>query len=263
MTTHYSQLGRAGESRETHQQHVEQMRDYYSRTASQYNAWHCDTTADSNHNFAVKEVLGLLNSGPGASLLDVGCGTGRCIRAALDAGFEAHGIDISPDLLALAEKELSIPREKLHCADATSLPFGDNSFDVCCILGALHHSAMPHTIIAELIRVARRAVVVSDEANHFHGGVRQSLITLSLFKPIYRLIFRREPRLTTRGVTSAGDGPSFDFTMEEIVPTLRDRFETVKVTPFYRIGKRQFKGQWLPRLFASQAVAVAAAKRKH
>jgi len=35
-------------------------------------------------------------------VLDLGCGTGRHVRALLDAGFDAHGADVSADMLAQA-----------------------------------------------------------------------------------------------------------------------------------------------------------------
>jgi ubiquinone/menaquinone biosynthesis C-methylase UbiE len=173
MSTHYSEGGISAESRSLHDEHLEKMRRYYQRTASQYNELHYEQVESENHNLAVKEILNLLSREPKRTLLDVACGTGRAVGSALRAGFNAEGIDLCPELLQIAEKEFKIPAEKLHCGDATKLPFADNSFDVTSILGALHHSAMPHTIVDELIRVSRHGIVVSDEANHFHGGVRQ------------------------------------------------------------------------------------------
>ncbi|MST93999.1 MAG: class I SAM-dependent methyltransferase [Pedosphaera sp.] len=122
-----------------HQTHVKDMVNYYARTAKQYNAWHLGLTDNSNHNCATRAALGLLAANPGASLLDICCGSGRCIRAALDAGHDAHGVDISAEMLAIAEKELKIPPERLRCGDATKLPYPDNAFDFSCVLGALHH----------------------------------------------------------------------------------------------------------------------------
>lgn len=262
MAEHYSLLGPANESRVLHQDHVSQMREYYRRTAGKYNSWHFNLDDDYAHNCAVRQVIGLLAQQRDSTLLDVACGTGRGIKAALDAGFEAQGIDLCPDLLEIAKRDLKIPHEKLHCGDATQLPFPDNSFDVVCIFSALHHSAMPHTIVSELIRVARRAVVISDEANHLHGGVRQLLIKLGLFRPVYRLLFRREPKIVRRGATSEGDGPTFDFSLEEIIPMVKRRFGRVRCISFYKIGKLHLHGFRLPRLFARQGILVAEKKTR-
>jgi SAM-dependent methyltransferase len=160
----------------------------------------------------------------------------------------------------VAEREFKIPRSRLHCLDATRLPFPDDSFDVVCILGALHHSAMPYTIISELIRVTRRALVVSDVGNRFAGGIRQLLISLGVFTPVYRLLFRREPKIVRRGVTSESDGPAFDFTLEEIIPTIRGSFSSVRCLPSYSFRSVNVAGYWLPRLFASHGVIVAEKK---
>lgn len=46
-------------------------------------------------------------------VLDVGCGTGRHVQALLNAGFDAHGADVSEDMLARAEALLRSP-ERVH-----------------------------------------------------------------------------------------------------------------------------------------------------
>src|SRR5678815_1051943 len=111
---HYSKLGIASESRTIHEDHLSRMRGYYRRTATQYNLLHCDNSEKDSHNCATREILRLLETDKRQTLLDVGCGTGRAIRAALDAGFEAEGIDLCPELLEIAEKELGIPTQRLH-----------------------------------------------------------------------------------------------------------------------------------------------------
>ena len=251
------------ESQATHVEHVAAMKQYYERTAESYNSWHCNPADKSSHNFAVREVLKLLAQDKRSTLLDVCCGTGRGVRAALDAGYDAQGLDLSGHLLKIAETELKIPKERLHCADATKLPFTNNSFDVTCILGALHHSAMPQAIISEMIRVTRRAIVVSDAANQLHGGVKAILIKLGIFNPVYRLIFHRPPRTTRRLIKSSeGDGPTFDFTIEEIMPGIKACFQEVRCLTFYLLPGRQICAWWLPRLFARQGIIVAQKKMR-
>jgi hypothetical protein len=121
---------------------------------------------------------------------------------------------------------------------------------------------MPRTIIAEMIRVTRRAIIVSDEGNHLHGGVKEILTKLGVFDPLYRLLFRRPPRTTRRVILSDGDGPTFDFSIEEIMPMIRESFPEVKCLTFYRLPGRQVCGFWLPRLFARQVVIIAQKKTR-
>lgn len=239
-----------------YQDHLRRMVEYYARTGHQYNTWHCDRANNSSHNFAVREIIRTMQEIQGKTLLDVGCGTGRGVRAALDLGFDAVGLDISADLLAIGQKELSIPTERLIHGDATNLPFPDRHFDVSCILGALHHTAQPQKIIAEMIRVTRKAIIVSDEANHLSGGMKQVLLKLGLFNVVYRLLFRRPPRTTRRQAESEQDGPTFIFSIEEIIPTLKSHFPRFRCLTFYRFGRYQICSYRLPRLFAKQGIVV-------
>jgi SAM-dependent methyltransferase len=52
-------------------------------------------------------VLGELSRlGRGARILDLGCGTGVFLQRAREAGFSVSGIDISPEMVAIAEQRL-------------------------------------------------------------------------------------------------------------------------------------------------------------
>lgn len=254
-------FSQAGENDAAHREHLRRMTEFYERTGSKYNKWHWNPSYVSSHDFAVAELLRTMSEVQAKSLLDVGCGTGRATRAALDKGYEATGLDISSSLLDIAHREMGIPRECLIVGDATQLPFPAESFDFGCVLGALHHSAQPAKIISELIRVCRKGIIVSDEANHFPGGIKELLLKTGLFKPVYWMLFRRRPRTERRATLSDDDGPAFVFSMEEVIPDLRSHFRKFRCLTFYRFGTRQICSYRLPRLFARQAVVVVTDKR--
>jgi SAM-dependent methyltransferase len=209
----------------------------------------------------VREILQAMRDTDSRTLLDVCCGTGRAVKVALDQGYDATWIDVSPHLLGIARRELGIPERRLILGDATSLPFPDGAFDVCCILGALHHTAMPIKLVSEMIRVTRNAIVISDEANGLCGGIKQVLIGLGIFDPVYRLLFRRPPRSHRRMGLSDRDGPTYAFSIEEIIPMLKSQFQGFKCLTFYRVGTRQICSYKLPRLFARQGVLTVKTKR--
>ena len=101
-----------------------------------------------------------------ASLLDVGTGLAdipahAAVLARQDGiRLVTTGVDVVHSLLAEPCGDIT------HgvCADARRLPFPDRSFDVVTCSQLLHHfpAADARLVIAELDRVARRAVIVSD-----------------------------------------------------------------------------------------------------
>jgi ubiquinone/menaquinone biosynthesis C-methylase UbiE len=251
------QYGHRDEDQATHQEHAAKMKDYYAKTAHLYNSWHSDTSSESSHNYAVRELIRLVERLEATSVLDVCCGTGRATKSILDLGLDAHGIDISPDLIKLGITELGIPTNCLSVGDATELPFKDGQFDVSCILGALHHTARPRAIIAEMLRVSKLGIVVSDEGNHLSGGLKSILVSMGIFEPIYRMLFKRPPRKSRRAISSDGDGPTFIFSVEEVIPQITEVFPVMKALAFFRVGRFQTCSYWYPRLFARQVVVIA------
>lgn len=256
-TNHF---GAQDEDESTHKEHVNKMKEYYAKTAHLYNSWHCDPTNESSHNFAVRELIRLVKHLKAQSVLDVCCGTGRATKSMLDLGIDAYGIDISPDLLQEGVSKFSIPSSRLLIGDATALPFEEKQFDVSCILGALHHTARPCRVIKEMLRVSKFGIVVSDEGNHISGGIKSLLISMGIFALVYRLIFRRPPRKARRKLSSDGDGPTFVFSVEEVIPQIKETFPVLKSLNFFRFGRFQTCSFWYPRLFARQVVIIASKK---
>ena len=97
---------------------------------------------------------------PGARLLEVGCGTGRCLRV-VKANYprlEATGLDLSPYYLAVAQRDLrSWSRVQLVLGAAEAIPFADRQFDaITCVY--LFHELPPgvrRAVVAEIRRVLK------------------------------------------------------------------------------------------------------------
>lgn len=83
-------------------------------------------------------------------ILDVGCGTGKQLSL-LPVNMNAVGIDLSEAMLDQAAKQAA---GKCRQADATAIPFGDNSFDLILSQFALHEKDTA-TIELELKEVKR------------------------------------------------------------------------------------------------------------
>jgi SAM-dependent methyltransferase len=89
---------------------------------------------------------------PGASVLDVGCGPGHLARRLAALGFDVTGIDLDP---AMIERATARDGGRYLAADAASLPFEDEAFDLVVSTLSMHHWADAHAGIAEIGRVVR------------------------------------------------------------------------------------------------------------
>ena len=90
----------------------------------------------------------------GENVLEIGCGTGCDLLQFARHGAHAVGIDITPEHLRLARERVDGLAEVKH-AEATKLPFADNSFDYVYSHGVLHHVDEPHRVVDEIFRVLR------------------------------------------------------------------------------------------------------------
>jgi len=92
---------------------------------------------------------------PGSSLLDVGCGDGR--MAALLRNERRLGLVEGVDVLV--RDEVAIP---VRSFDGCHLPWPDRSWDYVMAVDVLHHADDQRALFSEMLRVARRAVLLKD-----------------------------------------------------------------------------------------------------
>ncbi len=104
-------------------------------------------------------VLGPLR--PGKNLLDLGCGSGRLLRQAVErTGGKSvlAGLDLTPGMLALARYELGTDVTLVEGNAAVGLPFKDESFDVVTSLNLVHElpaNAVP-ALFEDVYRLLRK-----------------------------------------------------------------------------------------------------------
>ena len=91
-----------------------------------------------------------------SSILDVGCGTGKLLRASATRfpGARLEGVDAAPQMVRTAIHLLP-PGSSIHVQEATAeaLPFADGQFDLVFSTMTFHHWADQNKGVSEVARV--------------------------------------------------------------------------------------------------------------
>jgi SAM-dependent methyltransferase len=114
-----------------------------------HNEAYADFLAGWDAGFYAKYADTLRPEKSGARVLDVGCGVGQVVARLNEAGFEAHGVDVSEPNIERARKFC----DRCRFYDGKKLPFADNFFSSAGALNVLEHVEEPEAFIAELVRV--------------------------------------------------------------------------------------------------------------
>jgi SAM-dependent methyltransferase len=209
---------------------AEIQRKYYADTAQQYEQMHI--SEKDEHTFALSLLVGLLDFLDINSVLDIGSGTGRAITFLRQhkPGLRVIGIEPVKELREIGYSQ-GLSRDVLIDGDATKLPYKDGEFDLVCEFAVLHHIKPPGTqrAVAEMLRVARKAVFISDSNNFGQGsalgrGIKQVLHALRLW-PIANY-------LKTGGkgyIMSEGDGLAYSYSLFDNYAQVRAACKTVHV----------------------------------
>jgi SAM-dependent methyltransferase len=89
----------------------------------------------------------------GARVVDLGCGSGVFTNLLRRRGYQCVGVDLSPNLIAIARANFS--GIEFRTGDIERLPFPDGSFDGVLLSGVLHHLPERSRCAAEVFRILR------------------------------------------------------------------------------------------------------------
>lgn len=178
----------------------------------------------------------------GARVLDIGCGDGALLAYLRDSkGVDARGIDVSAANVASAvARGLSVVQGD---ADADLGDYPDAAFDMVILSDALQAMRSPATVLGELVRIGRRAVV--SFPNFGHWRVRASL-ALGGRMPVTKSL-----------PVSWHETPNIHFcTVDDFRALASELGLRVESAAFLSGGTR--RGEGLANLLAEQAVFVLA-----
>ncbi|WP_049576725.1 class I SAM-dependent methyltransferase [Streptomyces sp. SBT349] len=110
-------------------------------------------------------------AGPGASILELGCGVGRVTRPLVERGFAVTAVDESPEMLAHVGGAA-----RTVCSPVETLELGEERFDVVLLASFLVHNGDP-AVRRGMLATCRRyvadggAVLIEREGDDWHTRV--------------------------------------------------------------------------------------------
>jgi len=215
-------------SRTSAETEQEVQRAYYARTASRYDEMHVHEGGE--HYFA----LGLLRIAADMlnvqSVLDIGSGTGRALLMLKKWRPEVRivGIEPSAELRTIGYQN-GLSEEELVDGDARALSYEDGSFDLVTEFGALHHIPGPGRAVAEMLRVARFGIFISD-SNNFGQGSRPVRLAKQLLRSVGLWPAFDWLKTGGKGYTiSEGDGLAYSYSVYSDWRQIRSACQSVHV----------------------------------
>lgn len=204
------------------------QRAYYQSHARAYDRGWSEAWTEMEMMLPFALLAGFIDILDVTSLLDVGSGSGHCLRVLqrLRPNLGMVGVEPSAEMREEGYRS-GLSTEILIDGDATALDYDDGTFDLVCEFGMLHHLPNPANAVAEMCRVASKAVLISD-ANNFGAGdpkkrlLKQTIDALGLWK--------WADLVKTRGKgfrVSEGDGISYSYSVFNDIPLLEQRCRSV------------------------------------
>lgn len=120
----------------------------WERAASSYGK-----SFESATRLFVSRLLDAADIKHGMRVLDLACGTGIATSLAAARGARMSGVDFSPAMLKAARQRY--PAIEFREADATALPFEEETFDVVIANFGMNHFSFPLDVLTEVRRVLK------------------------------------------------------------------------------------------------------------
>lgn len=230
------------------------QRQYYTETAARYEQMHAhEGAADA---FSMKFFHSIVRMVDARSVLDVGTASGGSIRDLKEAfpGLFVCGVEPVAALVDEAVQNGNAANAPILQANGETLPFPDASFDVVCEFAILHHVANPSAIVKEMLRVAKKAVFISDSNRFGQGSRAVRLIKLALYKTALWGLYNY---LRTAGKgyrITEGDGLSYSYSVYDSLEEIARWSDRLILIPNCNEKARN----WLHPLLTSAGVTVCA-----
>ena len=128
------------------------MEEYFNKIANRYDSWYLTKTGRYIDRTEKRLIFSMVCT-RGGRALDLGCGTGNYTLELYKRGFSVVGADLSVEMLKIAKTKL--PDVPFVRANAYSLPFKDESFDLILSVTMFEFLREPEKAVREIYRVLK------------------------------------------------------------------------------------------------------------
>lgn len=234
------------------------QRRYYADTAAQYEEMHgAEGSADPLHMDFVIAMLRMLRV---RTVLDVGTASGRTLRTFKTAlpDLFACGIEPVRALLDQAVVRGISENGSLIQGKGDALPFADASFEAVCEFAILHHVSDPRIVVGEMLRVAKKVVIISDSNRFGQGPMFLRIVKLVLWKLRLWSAFNYLRTFGKGYQITKGDGLSYSYSVYDSVDQIARWADHV----FVISTEKNKSHTWLHPLLTSGGVILCATRER-
>lgn len=191
---------------------IRRQQHFYKNIADNYDQKY--VAANDEHAVALSFLSSCISLWGIQSVLDVGSGTGRALSFIKERhpAIRLVGIEPVAQLRSVGYRN-GLNENQLIDGDGTNISFPNGEYDLVCEFGVLHHVRNPEQIVAEMLRVARRGIFISDSNNFGQGttlkrSFKQFINAIGLW-PILNLL-----KTKGRGYSiTEGDGIAYSYSV--------------------------------------------------
>ena len=189
----------------------------------------------------IEFMLDILNLSPGASILDVGCGTGRHAVELARKGFAVTGIDLSSGMVTQARDKARVAKVEIEWVQADASTFSlDKRFDavICICVGSFGLLGGANDAIEHPLSILRNI------SRSLRPGSKALFTMLSAFK----MIRERSPEDIEQGrFDPLTMTTSTDYSPGEGLPAIRLReraFTPTEITLLFQLAGLSVLNIW-------------------
>ena len=208
------------------------IRELFNSIAPRYDLGNAVLSGNLHRLWNRRLVAEVLKNAP-HDILDICCGTGEITKRMGKKRPEANYtlLDFSEEMLAIAQKRLSLAHCSYFAANAEVLPFKDASFDAVTCAYGIRNIQNREACFKEVFRVLRKGAII--------GIVELTRPNSSFLRTLHAVYLQTMVPLVGRALTSNQDAYTYlcnsikgFVPAEQIVNELRDAgFSDVQIKP--------------------------------